>query len=166
MKKFLSICMLAVALIGCQGQNEPDADNPNVNPHLVNVVIHFQNLLPSEVVELDMLLQKDTLIDGSSPEYIYYTKIYRKDMEGSDIQFCLNALPTYNGVSFKCGYYQLLLNRADGYYYSIMPELDLKELDKYTDLEYNLTQIESKYYENDYYNKGNAYYKLISSKKR
>lgn len=162
--KNLLCLLLTTFMISCS-QDDNDVTITESENNLVQVNVNFKGKLPDKVVQIDIVMRDDTLIDNTLVNYPFSHYIYRKDM-GDAISILLNSKPNSYGIPYATGIYKILLNRGDGYYYSILPELDLKEIHKYSKLEYDLVNIDDSWTPEDYYNRGTAHYTLISSKSK
>lgn len=163
--KFLLSLVLLPLLLSCSksGLTEDEVgeliDQYN-SKSLVEVVVNFVSPIPDNVVEIDIWLDSCYMADGSRVTYSR-REFYKNDF-ASTMKFIMNSAPEYYGQPIERGTYIIGLNRGDGYYYTVAKEFNIKELSKYSKLEYDFEGV-GPARTSDYYDRGTGKLKLKSS---
>lgn len=157
-KCLLILMAIAIAMIGCQNQSEQGSDT-----HMVKVTIDFQDQLPVGLRYISVTLDSAKVEGGMYFEDLHLF-VYPEDFINGNAVLYLNTKPKYYEMPAIEGLYNLvLLTNSKSYVSKRIPEMDIKEIDKYTELNYKLVQCDG---DVDISFGGYAIYELVSSKKR
>lgn len=143
MKKYFLIGFLIFACIGCKNQaNQPDQPEQSAEAQLVKVSIDFRDTVPANLSYLIVSLDSAKLEGGGRVEDIRFW-VYPEDFVDSTAVFYLNAAPKYYEIPIVEGRYTVnLLAGIRTFEGEGMPELDLKQITKYSQLNYKLDSIQ------------------------